>query len=554
MRRGIQGNNDKMGMKMKIALFSLVVFVAAILAMPDTASAAQNLDQPSVDAAVKKGLEYLKGLQKADGSWCGDQPLEQAFPYGTTALVTFALLKGGEPKDSACIQKAIAYLRANKYVSTYGTSCLILTLCALIEEESVPGEKIDKEKGGLQTVPVEDESEIIKAKMKKAPPWIRQMIQDAVKYLISKKGARVWRYPGTAVGDITKFDSSDSGDQDASNTQYVIMAFYEARRIGIKIDQDVFSSVADYFLSEQEEKGPEVESFRVPGADLNFKEVLDAEKEWMKNFNELLKREKEQSKKDKKEFKGIDLTTAVGRDNPYDKYGGEMPKMCARGWAYLPKAMKNVKTRAGEPHPTEWTEPVGSMTCSGIIACMLAKAHLQGTSWYNKNGKKLEQAIRDGFAWIVKNWSTAENPQCSLWKMYYFYAVERAGVLAIIHDIGPHDWYYEIGSAVLSLQRGDGSWSVEVAQPFYKQGPIWDTCFAILFLKRATTPIIKEDVIYTGEGLLGGKPAKEGKPAEEEKKEPAPSQDGETPKKDEPPKKEAEPGGSGGDENPPEGE
>ena len=105
------------------------------------------------------------------------------------------------------------------------------------------------------------------------------------------------------------------------------------------------------------------------------------------------------------------------------------------------------------------------------------------------------------------------------WRYYYFYAVERAAVLTLLQNIGPHDWHTEIGGIILSEQQGDGSWrGVKAAPvpnnpsfPVFEHGPTWTTCFAILFLKKATAPIISEEtIIYTG-GYLnkGGKKDKE---------------------------------------------
>jgi hypothetical protein len=504
-----------------IPIFTAVVTLLCVLSFNGAAQAGQMLDQAAVDAAVKKGVEYLKSQQKGDGSWTGDKELEKVYPYGTTALCLFAIIKGGEPKNSPAVTKALDYLRKNKYTSTYGTSCLILALCALIEEENEPDKKKEKENADLQTAPVEDEQELIKGKAKKAPAWIKAMIKEAVDYLIKVKGARVWRYPGFA-GEPGKYNAKDSGDQDASNTQYVIMALYAARRIGINVDSNVFIPIAEYFLENQEQDGPDVEAFRVPGADLNLSELLDNEKEWTKRANDYLKAEKAGAKKEGKEFKGVDLGTEVPRDNPYEKFGAEMPKMKARGWAYLPNIMKGTKDHSGNPQPAEWVEPIGSMTCSGVIACQLAKVYLEKTSWYKQNGKKLEQAIRDGLAWLVRNWSSSGNPKCRIWKYYFFYAVERAGVLTLVHNIGPHDWYYELGSTILATQSGAGSWPPDTDTSLFAQGPLWNTCFAILFLKRATAPIIKEEVIYTGDYIRGGKKDKE--PEEEPKEEPKPEE------------------------------
>jgi len=52
--------------------------------------------------------------------------------------------------------------------------------------------------------------------------------------------------------------------------------------------------------------------------------------------------------------------------------------------------------------------------------------------------------------------------------------------------IGKHNWYRDGAEFFLKAQRGDGSWAGEGGTA------VWDTCFAILFLRRATRPL--EDV------------------------------------------------------------
>ena len=83
-------------------------------------------------------------------------------------------------------------------------------------------------------------------------------------------------------------------------------------------------------------------------------------------------------------------------------------------------------------------------------------------------------------------------------------------MLTLVHKIGEHDWYKEIGERILSEQSGDGSWpgAAAAAEPGFQSfdhGPTWNTCFAILFLKRATAPLIDEGTIFTGGDYIGGK-------------------------------------------------
>jgi hypothetical protein len=66
---------------------------------------------------------------------------------------------------------------------------------------------------------------------------------------------------------------------------------------------------------------------------------------------------------------------------------------------------------------------------------------------------------------------------------YYLDAVERLGILTGTEKIGNREWYPEGSKMLLETQRPDGSW--KLGENLY-----YDTCFAILFLRRATAPLI----------------------------------------------------------------
>ena len=68
----------------------------------------------------------------------------------------------------------------------------------------------------------------------------------------------------------------------------------------------------------------------------------------------------------------------------------------------------------------------------------------------------------------------------------YLYALERVGILSGTVDIGTHDWYREGANFILKSQKEDGSWKTATGGG----NAVWDTCFAILFLKRATRPLV----------------------------------------------------------------
>jgi hypothetical protein len=50
---------------------------------------------------------------------------------------------------------------------------------------------------------------------------------------------------------------------------------------------------------------------------------------------------------------------------------------------------------------------------------------------------------------------------------------------------GTHFWYADGVRVLLESQKTDGSWAVDDWGT-----PTWDTCLALLFLKRATRPLV----------------------------------------------------------------
>jgi hypothetical protein len=148
-----------------------------------------------------------------------------------------------------------------------------------------------------------------------------------------------------------------------------------------------------------------------------------------------------------------------------------------RGWCYS----DGQGSDCGHGGP-----PYSSMT-AGAIGAICIYDYMLGKEW------KKEKAVLDGLAWLDKNWSVTENlgpPETAKgstngWLYYYLYAIERTGMLYDTALIGNHDWYLDGARVLLGAQKGDGSWDAS-----HFKHPTWDTCFAILFLKRATKRLV----------------------------------------------------------------
>jgi hypothetical protein len=125
----------------------------------------------------------------------------------------------------------------------------------------------------------------------------------------------------------------------------------------------------------------------------------------------------------------------------------------------------------------------GAMTAGGVASLAIYE-HLLRKDW------RKEPAVQSGMAWLGDHFTvTSHGP--SPWggylaRHYYLYALERAGLLAGTETFGTHAWYAEGAKALLASQTSEGSWNVG---DWDGKQPVWDTCFAILYLRRATRPL-----------------------------------------------------------------
>jgi hypothetical protein len=118
--------------------------------------------------------------------------------------------------------------------------------------------------------------------------------------------------------------------------------------------------------------------------------------------------------------------------------------------------------------------------------------------WMQGQSAKSDPAAVKGFNWLAQHWRIdsvpgTEGMGAATFHLYYLYGLERVGMLVGVNAIGGHNWYDEGGAEILKCQNPDGSWLSPKWSWDRTQGLAWDTCFAILFLARATKPLV-----YTG--------------------------------------------------------
>jgi hypothetical protein len=174
--------------------------------------------------------------------------------------------------------------------------------------------------------------------------------------------------------------------------------------------------------------------------------------------------------------RGLQLVTyqqAFGKDFDKLKKTGTTGRSEARGFSY--RDGKGDGDRA----------PYGSMTCAGIAGLTVCKAALGGKHRIPEL-RKIDDAIDAGFAWLSAHRTVRRNAgdaanRHDAWYYYWLYSLERACELSSVRYIDGWDWYCDGANMLLEVQRDNGDFGAE---------PLEDTCFAVLFLKKAQLPVI----------------------------------------------------------------
>ncbi len=157
-----------------------------------------GVDAVAVLTAIDRGVGYLKREQSARGTW--DDVADQE--GGTTALATLALLSAGVEVDDPTIQKSLAYLREKRLDKTYCVSLQTMVMSIAEPKRDLP-------------------------KIQQNVEWL-----EAVQIRGDRK-AGAWSYP--------------AGDGDNSNTQFAMLALYEAQRAGAVVQPETWQTSIEYW-------------------------------------------------------------------------------------------------------------------------------------------------------------------------------------------------------------------------------------------------------------------------------------------------------------------
>jgi hypothetical protein len=216
---------------------------------------------------------------------------------------------------------------------------------------------------------------------------------------------------------------------DMSNTQYAVLGMRAAERLGFPVKESTWLGVVRTFQQVREREGPRGSIH--------------------------LQREGE------RDPGGDDTVTGDG-----------VPKVA--GFRYARTA----------GYERAW----GSMTCAAIACLSVARERLRlmdSRRLDRRMERDIDEMILGAWAWMDAHWGTGRHPGKTgeAWHLYFLYSLERAAVLTRVKRVGGKDWYFEGAIQILARQEKNGGWK------HGRGGETVSSCFALLFLKRATAPI-----------------------------------------------------------------
>ena len=192
-----------------------LLYVACFVAFTITLVQGQDIDPEAVRRAIGRGITYLKRQQKADGSWTVEGSDERC---GTTALAVLALRSCGLSPNDPSIEKAMRYLRSfpgGGAGRNYSLSLQTMAFCAVDPTRDLA--------------------------------LIRSNIE-----LLARLQNRMNEHSG---GWIYNPGGIQGMGSDLSNSQFSILALYEAERAGARVNDATWRAALRYWSQTQNSDG-----------------------------------------------------------------------------------------------------------------------------------------------------------------------------------------------------------------------------------------------------------------------------------------------------------
>jgi hypothetical protein len=433
------------------------LLLASVLAMVPMASAfAQNVgggvfppnevDQIKVDMAIEKGIKFLKSGNA--GHLQANEHVGRKM--GPRELVLFTYVHAEVPETDPDFKLLFDDMMKDKLEATY---CVALQAMILEEVERVRYQKrilmcakflVDNQgpqgywSYGSPSIYVEDVAYEVPKRKDVASAGGTAKPGEVKQFELPQPGMRT---KPKVVNKVKVKKDRDGEGHDNSNTQYAALGMRACHDAGIILEEKVIDLAMKWLRDCQKKDKEPAEDFIEGGAN----DIVGGGPGGAP---------------------GVSSGTSGGKTVAGPSK--VVRKASPQGWCY----------GAHDGHPA-----YGSMS-AGAVGSLAIWDYIKDNDEGKKKSWKSDTDVHEGMVWLGKHFSVTYNPgpyehggdvDSKKQYLYYMYALERAGMLYGTEIIGKHKWYPVGAKVLIETQAANGSWGSTV-----------DTCFAILFLKRAT--------------------------------------------------------------------
>jgi hypothetical protein len=401
-----------------------------------TQPVAAGVDPERIDQAIERGVKYLKATQTADGSWPGVG--EAVHVVGRAALGALALLECNQPANDPNVQRAVKLVRSTAPTidSTYEASLAILLLDRLGDPQDrntirtlalnlAAGQNLQGGWGYRWGRLNQEEQNAVDSFLRTHWPWSRARPRPP------ELGSR----PIIPGKQITEGAPRPTDVPPKEDTQT---------------------------------KKPAPKKTDMPFIDL--RNLPENELRWNTFLNST---DAQVGDNSNTQFALLAMWVARRHD-----VATECPIL--NGYARF-RRLQYPDGSFG--YQGFGSEPTKAMTCAGLLGLAMGRGVVPALP-----GAKVKQedpTIAAGLRALGSHIGTASTDptaQPPMENLYFLWSVERIGVLFDIKTIAKKDWYAWGSQILVNNQRGNGSW---LGQQYVDYTVFSDTCFALLFLKRA---------------------------------------------------------------------
>ncbi|MEQ1829195.1 MAG: DUF4159 domain-containing protein [Pirellula sp.] len=186
----------------------VVAWLIILITTEKSIAQKQQLTAQRVAEAIEKCAGFLESNQVKNGPLRGSWAGHEENGCGQTSLVTLALLSAGKTAESPKVKLALSHIRGVQSLTTYEAALQLMVLC--------------------MAEPRKDAAKI----------------QEVTSWLVKGQSANGgWGY-GRQIGD-----------SDESNTQFAVLALWEASKLGVAIPAECFKKCEGYWRDQVRGEG-----------------------------------------------------------------------------------------------------------------------------------------------------------------------------------------------------------------------------------------------------------------------------------------------------------